>query len=152
MLWRVSALCLSVALFVVGCAFTERAYEGPTRDPEAVAAINAGALDLTRKILINSIDGKTFSPSLSATEVLPGQHRVEIWYWDMVFRFPFWTSYAYAMTAEFNAEAGKAYEFDGEGEWSATPAPITVRLIDTATQSVVWQDEVDASKPIFVMR
>lgn len=150
MSWRVSVLLISLALFVVGCAYEERAYEGPKKDPETVATIKAGALSMYRKILINYVDGRQFSPSLSTTEVLPGPHTVEIWYWTM-HGFPLVTSYAYQMTAEFDAEAGRTYEFDGEGGWSETPASIKTRLIDTSTQSVVWEGAADASKPVFTL-
>ena len=138
--------------FSNGCAYSEKAYEGPERPADSVACVEAGHLDLTRKILINKIDGKPYTPSLSETEVLPGQHTMEVWYWDMVSRFPFWTSYACPFFVEFEAVAGREYKFNGEGEWSNQPSPIRVKLRDTSNESIVWEGETDASKPSFIMR
>lgn len=149
---RITILCFLLSVYIAGCAFTGRAYEGPQQPPEKVAAVYAGMLDATRRILINKVDERVFSPSLSATEVMPGPHELELWYWDMVSRFPFWTNYAYAFVAKFDAEPGRIYEFDGEGEWSARSAPISVWLTDTSTRTVVWEGTADASRPVFILR
>lgn len=147
-------LCLVFVFMAMGCAGSQKAYMGPERPASEVALVTIGEHSLTNWMAIAKVNNQTFTPTLftpilNETQVLPGPTEIVVIYWDAVSHFPFLfvTQRSYPLTATFTAEAGHAYEFEGEGGWSETPIPIKVRLIDSTTGDTVWQDETDASKP-----
>ena len=42
-------------------------------------------------------------------------------------------------------------QFHGEGSWEDRPEPIVLRLIDTETNEVVWQTEIDSNRPTYIV-
>lgn len=148
---------LALMLAIAGCAGAGRAYEGDAKASDTVAAIK-GTHSLTENdFLIDSVDGKVFSPSVKEVEVLPGMRTVTFHYWDTVHCIPLFqclgpTSYAYRAVAQIEAEAGHTYRFSGEGSWSDRPDPIRLRVIDETANKVVWQTEVDSNSPSFILK
>ena len=147
----IAATVLALSLIMSGCA--GRAYEGDPRPREAIAVIKGSGSITEERVLIDIVDGKVFSPSVTEVEVLPGPRTMTVRYVDMVHCIfclgP--TTYSYSEVVEINAEAGHTYQFRGEGSWADRPDPINLRVFDTETNEVIWQKEIDSSNPTFIL-
>ena len=152
-----AAIVLASYLIISGCAGSGRAYEGTAKAPETIAVIKGSGSAVTERVLIDVVDGKMFSPSLTEVEVLPGRRMMTVRYVDMVHCIPLIecltpTTYLYSTNVEVDAEAGHTYQFQGEGSWANQPDPINLRLLDMDTNEAVWQTKIDSSRPTYILK
>ena len=148
-----TAIVLSSSLIISGCIGSQRAYEGISRAPEEIAVVKGSGSPTDERILIDVADGKSFNPSVTEVEVLPGQRKLTVRYVDMAGCFLCLNlkTYSYSEVVVFDAKAGHTYQFHGEGSWEDRPEPIELRLIDTETNEVVWQTEIDSNRPTYII-
>jgi hypothetical protein len=102
-LYLVKVLCALVTVFMVGsCSTTTRMYSGPELPANQTALIRGADISIN----LVSCDGKKLSSS--NVIVLPGEHTIEMSYYDSV-------AYRYSSDSslmDFTAEAGHVYVVD----------------------------------------
>ncbi len=155
--FAIAATALALSVIVSGCAGSGRAYEGVPVPREAIAVIKGSHSIIGNWFLIDVVDGKVFSPSVKEVEVLPGRRSVTFKYMVWVHCIPLIeclspTLYAYRAVAEIDVEAGHTYRLRGEGSWADRPHPIHLYIVDTATNEVIWQAEIDSNKPHLILK
>ena len=154
---RAIATCVSVLLILTGCGIGPpyRAYEGPKLALDQVARVEEfyGKPWDSRFIFIRQVDDEYIIGFRSSIELKPGQHRLYLYYADQTdMFFNLCCYYEYYFMAIFEAQAGHIYKLQGKGGYGKIEPSIDVWLTDQQTQSIVWQDSADASKPGVIYR